>query len=50
MGVEYSNATYTLTDWNHFCLMLDDTWNGDIYWNHAGNQYAIILHITLKVT
>ena len=38
-GENYSSATYTLTDWNHFCLTVDATWHGDIFWNQAGHQW-----------
>ena len=38
-GVNYSTATYTLTDWNHFCITVAPNWGGNLYWNHAGNPY-----------
>ena len=35
-GVEVSTATYTITDWNHYCLTVSDEYVDNIYWGHTG--------------
>ena len=47
-GENYSSATYTLTDWNHFCLTVDATWHGDIFGIRLAIN-GIMIHLIIQM-